>query len=147
MQDSAPALSRFRYACKGRDQKKEYVSLMIELYKNYFSVSCVRIDWFLNYLTTLPPQNSACRGPIYMKQKVISKFGKSLDIHYKFFKVAPLVHVRKSSYLFYFIAIAQDTSLQLISLCNTSPLKQKLLSQKSNQSKACWDIEICKTSV
>ncbi len=57
-----------------------------------------------------------------MKQKGISKFGKSWKICYTLAKVAPLVHIKKLTYLFPFIAIAQHTLLQLISLWIISPL-------------------------
>ena len=77
-------------------------------------------------LAILLVQNSACRSPIYTKSKRMSKLGKFEKIHNTFVKVAPLVQVKKLTYLCPFIVhhvIWQHTSLHLILLWITSPLK------------------------
>ncbi len=75
-----------------------------------------------------------------MKQKGISKFRKSWNIHHKMGKVAPLVYIRKSTYLFPSIAIAQHALLQVISLCITIVIKNRNFYHESPTGAKCVGI-------
>ncbi len=84
---------------------KEYVASLIGIYKNNCAVSCVGANFVILQSLYLARTQLLC-GQFTRNKKECLSFENPTKVHYRFVKVAPLVHAKKLIHLFHFITIA-----------------------------------------